>query len=212
MPGPSVAAIDVAVDPSTWAALGFALDEHDACRVGATVLRVTGAPRPALGSSGSVLPAWELRGSERGATAVDGLTTRWTTLPPAPAAEHPNTACAVDHVVVRTPDTTRTFAALEATGMVLRRVRTAGTGSRALRQGFFRHGEAIVEVVGPLQGAGDGPATLWGITVLVDDLDAAVALLGDAAGSVRDAVQPGRRIVTVRAEATHGLPLAFMDA
>ncbi|WP_354702200.1 hypothetical protein DSM112329_02554 [Paraconexibacter sp. AEG42_29] len=113
--------------------------------------------------------------------------------------------------MVSTPDTERTFAALKAVGMQLRHERTAGTGSRALRQGFFRHGEAIVEVVGPLQGAGAGPATLWGLTVLVGDLDAAVALLGERAGAVRQAVQPGRRIVTVRGEATGGLPLALMD-
>ncbi len=208
MPGPAVAAVDVALDPPTWAALGFALDGDEGSRIGATLLRLTG---PA-GADGPVLPAWTLRAAEPGPSAIDGVATRWTTLPPAPAASHPNTATAVDHVVVRTPATARTFAALEAAGMVLRRERTAGTGSRALRQGFFRHGEAIVEVVGPLQSAGDGPASLWGVTVLVDDLDAAVALLGERAGSVRDAVQPGRRIVTVRAEATGGLPLALMSA
>ncbi|MCW3041257.1 MAG: hypothetical protein JWM31_3162, partial [Solirubrobacterales bacterium] len=143
--------------------------------------------------------------------AVDGLPTRWTDEPPAAADRHANTAVGVDHVVLRTDDTGRTFAALEATGMTLRRERTAGEGARALRQGFFRHGEAIVEVVGPLVAAGKRPAALWGLTIRVADLDAAVALLGSAAGVVRDAVQPGRRIVTVRAEATAGLPLAFMD-
>jgi hypothetical protein len=208
VPGPAVATLDLALDPPTWSALGFSLDEDDGCRIGATVLRVIG---PA-GAGGPVLPAWELRAQEPGPDTLDGLATRWTTLPPAPPATHPNTATSVDHVVVRTPDTGRTFAALQAAGMQLRRERTAGTGSRALRQGFFRHGEAIVEVVGPLQGTGEGPASLWGVTVLVDDLDATVALLGDRAGAVRHAVQPGRRIVTVRAEATGRLPLAFMDA
>jgi hypothetical protein len=144
---------------------------------------------------------------------IDGLATRWTDRPPvADLVVHANTATSVDHVVIRTPDTGRTFAALQDAGMQLRRERTAGTGSRALRQGFFRHGEAIVEVVGPMQAAGDGPAAFWGITILVADLDATAALLGDRAGSVREAVQPGRRILTVRTDASGGLPLAFMDA
>lgn len=213
VPGPAVAALDLALDAAGWRALGFTVDEDGGCRIGATVLRLTG---PA-GAGAPLLPGWELRvpaGAPGGGglAVIDGLPTRWTDVPPGPAGAHPNTATSVDHVVVRTPDTGRTFAALQDAGMQLRRERTAGTGSRALRQGFFRHGEAIVEVVGPLQGAGDGPATLWGITVLAADLDAAVALLGDRAGGVRDAVQPGRRIVTVRAEATGGLPLAFMDA
>ncbi len=207
MPGPAVAAIDVALDRSTWAGLGFTLDEEGACRVGATVVRLVGTAGPGE----SVLPAWDLRAPMAGSDDLDGVRTRWTTSAAAPATSHANTAVAVDHVVVRTPDTDRTFAALQGAGMELRRERTAGTGGRALRQGFFRHGEAIVEVVGPLQAAGPGPAALWGITMLVDDLDVAVALLGERAGAVRGAVQPGRRIVTVRAEATGGLPLAFMD-
>lgn len=209
MPGPALAAVDVALDPPVWAALGFAVDDAGGtCVVGATTLNVIGA----ADEGAPLLPGWTLRGPAAATPdAVDGLPTAWTDAPPAAASPHPNTATSLDHVVLRTPDTERTFAALQATGMQLRRERTAGTGSRALRQGFFRHGEAIVEVVGPLQHAGDGPAALWGLTFLVDDLDAAVALLGAGAGSVRDAVQPGRRIVTVRAEASGGLPLAFMD-
>jgi hypothetical protein len=208
--GPAVAAVDLALAPDRWRALGFTVGDDGESRVGATTVRLIGA----AADGAPLLPAWELRGRGGAQPAtVDGLPTRWTDAPAAEAAmRHANTATAVDHVVVRTPDTGRTFAALGATGMQLRRERTAGTGSRALRQGFFRHGEAIVEVVGPLQPAGDQPAALWGVTVLVADLDAAVALLGEAAGEVRAAVQPGRRIVTVRAEATGGLPLALMDA
>lgn len=207
MPGPAVATLDLAVEPAAWRALGFTVGADGHAHVGATTLRLVG---PA--DDGVVMPGWELRAEDAGPAQLDGIPTRWTTLPPAAGDMHPNSAVAVDHVVVRTPDTARTFAALESAGMTLRRERTAGTGSRALRQGFFRHGEAIVEVVGPLVAAGDGPAALWGVTLVVGDLDAAVAQLGAAAGSVRDAVQPGRRIVTVRAEASGGLPLALMDA
>jgi hypothetical protein len=46
----------------------------------------------------------------------------------------------------------------------------------------------------------------------VSDIDACAALLGDHLGPVKDAVQPGRRIATLRHEAC-GLtvPIAFMS-
>jgi hypothetical protein len=45
---------------------------------------------------------------------------------------------------------------------------------------------------------------------VVDDLEAAAERLGDRLGRVKDAVQPGRRIATVRREAGLGVPLALM--
>jgi hypothetical protein len=55
-----------------------------------------------------------------------------------------------------------------------------------------------------------GPARLWGISFLVPDLDATAAALGDLLGTPRDAVQPGRRIATLRREANLGPAVAFM--
>jgi predicted enzyme related to lactoylglutathione lyase len=191
--GASVAAIDLAVAPADWAALGFRVDD-DACAVGATSLRLGRAP------------GWALRDAA-GDGDVDGIRTERADWPQPDAAEHANGAVSVDHVVVVTPDIARTFAALEATGMTLRRERT--TGER--RYGFFRHGECIVEVVGPLA-PGEGDASLWGLTITVADIDAAAALLGERLGAVKDAVQPGRRIATVRSDAGIGVPLALMSS
>ena len=73
-------------------------------------------------------------------------------------------------------------------------------------------GPVILEVVARAGEAGEGPASLWGFTVVVEDLDALAARLGDRLGPVKDAVQPGRRIATVRREAGLGVPLAFMSA
>ena len=56
----------------------------------------------------------------------------------------------------------------------------------------------------------DAPARFWGITVAVADIDAAAGTLGERLGAVKDAVQPGRRIATVRPEASGGLPLALI--
>ena len=56
----------------------------------------------------------------------------------------------------------------------------------------------IFEVVGSPETASDGPSTLWGITYTVADIDATAAFFGDRTGPVKDAVQPGRRITTLR--------------
>ena len=79
-----------------------------------------------------------------------------------------------------------------------RRERDAELGGRPIRQIFFRFGEVIIEVVGSPDTAGEGPSTLWGITYVVADIDVTAAFFGDRATPVKDAVQPGRRITTLR--------------
>jgi hypothetical protein len=67
---------------------------------------------------------------------------------------------------------------------------------------FHRLGPLVLEVVG----GGERPA-LWGLVVVVADLDACARELAPLLGDVRAAVQSGRRIATVRAEA--GVPVAL---
>lgn len=56
-----------------------------------------------------------------------------------------------------------------------------------------------------------GPARFWGLVLIVDDLDAAHELLGaDRISAPKDAVQPGRRIATIRTEVGLGMPVALM--
>ena len=117
-------------------------------------------------------------------------------------------------MVVVTPDFGRTAAALEAAGMPLRRIRTVG-GSRpgesgAFRQGFRRLGPAILELV-EARGAPAGPAAFWGLVVIVSDLEALGARLGDRLGTPKPAVQPGRRIASLRASAGLSPRVAFMN-
>jgi hypothetical protein len=59
----------------------------------------------------------------------------------------------------------------------------------------------------------DERARFYGIAVTVRDLDRCAALLGDALGPIGAAVQPGRRIATLRGDRV-GLPvpIAFMSA
>ena len=87
---------------------------------------------------------------------------------------------------------------MEALGEHPRRERRGELGGQPIRQIFFRFGEVIVEVVGAPAAAGDGPSTLWGITYDTADIDATAAFFGERTAPVKPAVQPGRRITTVR--------------
>ena len=188
-------------DPAAWAAAGFAVED------GATVLgtvRVRFAERT----------EWTLSGPRT--ADFDGLPTQLAgeggEAPAAPPPEHLNSAVAIDHVVVFTPSLERTIEAFEAGGVRCRRVREVGPPDQQLRQAFFRFGEVIAEVVQvPEDQAGpDGAARFWGLTITVADLDGAAADLGPLCGSIRDAVQPGRRIATLKREAGLGLPVALI--
>ncbi len=155
--------------PAAWEALGFVV-EDGIVAVGEEQLQLTGR-------GGGILSV-----TAPGVTTddPDGLTLRKGSDPSLRVA-HPNGAVAIDHVVVLTGSLDRTVAALEGAGLDLRR-RTDGMA-------FLRLGSYILEVV---ERGGD-PARFWGLVVVVEDPGAV-----PGAGPVRDAVQPGRRIATVK--------------
>jgi hypothetical protein len=118
---------------------------------------------------------------------------------------------ALDHLVVMSPDPDRTIEALGVHGIEPRRQRHTDQYGPPFTQTFFRLGRPILELIGPESPAGPEPARFYGVAFTVEDLDATSALLGDRLGRVKDAVQPGRRIATLRREASAGIPLAFMS-
>jgi hypothetical protein len=198
----------IADSPGAWRAAGFSV-EGDLCVVGSVRLRLAG-PGPARGIVG-----WSVRGAA--AVDLDGLpTTAPESAPPEVSDEpHPNGVTAIDHVVAFTPDLDRTTATLREAGFDLRRVREEPTPGGAPRQSFFRMGELILEVVEAPEGTRiaenpTGPARLWGISFLVEDLDRTAEALDGLLGEPRPAVQPGRRIATLRKEAGLGPAVAFM--
>jgi hypothetical protein len=196
---PELVSLSLADPPERWRALGFVVLDGR-MRVGDVGVE--------LGEPGDGIVGWALRGVEGGAE-LDGLP--WSASASVSAAKsdaaHPNGAVGIDHVVVLTPDFDRTAAALDAAGLGLRRVRDAG----GFRQGFRRLGPAILELVEARHGDPAAPARFWGLVVIVDDLDALAERLGDQLGPVKDAVQPGRRIATLRGSAEIGTNVAFMD-
>lgn len=200
--------LTVADAPEAWSALGFAV-EDDTCVVGDVRIRLVGS------DAGRGLVGWSVRDVE--STELDGLvTTRSNRQPPSEAPAHPNGITAIDHVVAITPALERTVVALEAAGLDLRRIREEPTPAGAPRQAFFRLGATILEVVQEPpeaieRGGGvDRPAFFWGLAFATPDLDATVAELGGRVGAIRAAVQPGRRIATLRRSAGLTLPVALM--
>lgn len=189
-----------------WRKCGFEV-EGDECGVGTVVIRFV--PEAEGGLIGWALR--DLRGTD-----LDGLPTRRADAAPgAPAGPHPNGVTRLDHVVAISPDLDRTIAALQGAGLDLRRVREEPTPAGAPRQAFFRLGEAILEVVqeppeATVRAGGDRPAFFWGLAFEAPDLDASVALLGEDVGDPRPAVQPGRRIATLRRSAGLALPVALI--
>jgi hypothetical protein len=210
MPPTTIDELTLADDPGNWAALGF--DVGDArCQIGAVRLHFTG-PQPGVG-----IAAWSLR--EITSTQLDGLPTTISEAPLPPAAPvHPNGVSAIDHVVAASPELDRSVAALQAAGLDLRRVREEPTPAGAPRQAFFRLGGEILELIQePEQvieraGGHAHPARFWGLALQVEDLDSTVERLGEHASPARAAVQPGRRIATVRRSAGLAVPLALMSA
>jgi len=205
---PSLDEIVLADDPGSWAACGFELD-GDTCMVGAVRVRLAGA------GEGRGVTGIALRDYEGG--DLDGLPASASERPPPSATlEHPNGVAGFDHLVAISPDLDRTVAALTGAGLDLRRVREEPTPAGAPRQAFFRLGEPILELVQEpadvveRSGGPDRPAFFWGLALLAPDLDATVAFLGDRAGEARDAVQPGRRIATLRRAAGLAVPVALI--
>jgi hypothetical protein len=179
-------ALGGAVGP--WAALGFAAGEDGSIEVGEVRLSFAAG-------AGSGLRGWSW--DAIGVSSLDGVPT--AAAPPAGAPEHPNGVSGIDHVVLATPDLGRTRAALDAAGLDFRRERE----TPRVRQLFYVAGPLLVEVAGPAGASdGDGPARLWGITFVAAELE--------RFGAPKDAVQPGRRIVTVPREAGLGVPVAVM--
>lgn len=197
MDGPVLEELVVGDPPEAWAELGFSLD-GDVCRIGTVRVRCAGP------EAGKGIVAWGLRGLDAGVTEIDGVPTRRVEdTPDGPLPRHSNGVTEIDHVVLLSPDLARTTTALEGLGLDVRRTREVPPDQYgfAAQQVFFRPGPVILEMIGAAEAdpnSADRPARFYGIAHTVEDLDALAEQLGDRLGRIKDAVQPGRRIATLR--------------
>jgi hypothetical protein len=209
MPATTIDELTLADEPASWAALGF-LVEGASCQLGRVRLRFAGT------DAGRGILGWSLR--ELQSAELDGLPTVRSDRPESSLAPpHPNGVASIDHIVGMSPDFERSVAALRAAGLDLRRIRDEPTAAGAPRQAFFRLGGEILELVQEPDevvaraGGPERPARFWGLALLSEDLEETALQLGEHAGEIRPAVQPGRRIATVRRSAGISVPLALMS-
>jgi hypothetical protein len=174
-------ALQIADEPQAWEGIGFAVAGGRAV-LGGVALEFVGRSR------GSGILGWTL------GSAADA---------PPPGGPHRNGAIALDHVVLLTGDFERTRDELIEQGLDLRAERN---DLRDTRMAFLRAGPTIVELVA----ARDGDTGLWGLVAVVPSVDDPAPSLAPHLGEPRDAVQPGRRIATLRSSAGISTALAFM--
>ena len=201
----ALAELSIAAPVEAWQKFGLTVAADSTARAGSVLLRFE---PPAPDREGVV--GWCLAGAPTSFADIDGLATehvedvaRQTRRPVGDLLG----IVGFDHIVVLTSSLERTCGAIEeATGEPLKRVREIG----AIRQGFHRLGEVIVEVVESPQ-VTSAKASFWGFTVNVVDLHGVCRHLGPGViGLPRAAVQPGRLIATVRSDLGLGAPLALM--
>jgi catechol 2,3-dioxygenase-like lactoylglutathione lyase family enzyme len=147
------------------------------------------------------LPRWGWTDLPSGVAAISGL--RCYAAPGSnnnKGCGHPNTAFAIDHVVLYVSDEQACVDSFAKAGISL--ARRTGDVFPDVSQLFFRPGGGtIIEV---LATKGEHAHPIWGLTLAVKDLDLAKARLGkgdELVSGIRVARQKGRRILTVRHEA-----------
>ena len=194
-------------DAARWRSIGLTVADDGLIPLIGTSLRLVAHGGDTAAPSG--ITGWALSGTPAHDDVVDGLPTEHVAAREPVFAAHALGASALDHVVVLTADLQRTSDAIAlATGCELKRIREVGE----MRQGFHRIGPGglIVELV-ERPDVPEGPASFWGLVINVDDLDAACDLLGpERISAPKDAVQPGRRIATLRGSVGLGVPIALM--
>jgi catechol 2,3-dioxygenase-like lactoylglutathione lyase family enzyme len=199
---PVLTALEIADDPAAWREAGFAVAADGTTTIGSVAIRL--APQEGRKS----ITGWSFDAID--ATEVEGIPTA-VEPPPSTTTEHPNGTLAIDHVVVLSPDVDRTIEAFTALGLEAKRERKTDSYGAPMRQVFFRSGEVILELIGGQEKHGDGPCGFFGVALTVADIDATKAQLGEHLGDPKDAVQPGRRIATVRKTLGLTTPVAVMS-
>ncbi len=205
--GPVLHTVTVTDAPESWERAGFTLVDDDQRPGAGPFVDLGGIAVAFAGNGGDAVPpiAWTFDGLATSDDHLDGIatshaatTTPFHTAPEGPT--NPNGVYHLDHAVMISPSLGRTVPTLEAAGFEVRRRRDIPQGRQ---QVFLWAGPTIIELVGPVEAdehmsVDDHPSTLWGLAMSTNDIDRAAVTLGDRLGAVKDAVQPGRRIATVR--------------
>ncbi len=215
--GPELIELTIGDSPSAWERAGFTVAD-ERVTIGSVSIRLR---EPGESGARGVI-GWTFAGLEQeSGDTIDGMPTTsviaTTSAEPSTSSHpngvgvHPNGVRAIDHVVMMTDDLERTSAALEASGFEARRRRPIPKSEPPRSQVFWWAGDVIIELVGPDTATGDRPASVWGLALTTDDIDATAAQLGELMSEPRTAVQKGRRIASLRGKTLDlSVPIAIM--
>ena len=197
--------LTIAGDPETWRSIGLTISADGLIPLFGTGLKIV----EATGPDGEGIVGWGLSGIAP-VPSIAGLPVDVVESGRPVFADHALGAVELDHVVIMTSSLEMVSDAVAgATGCELKRTRELGV----ITQGFHRIGRGglIIEIV-QHPDYDRGEAEFWGLVINVEDLDAACALLGsDRVSQPKDAVQPGRRIATIRSDVGLGTAVALMS-
>ena len=190
-------------EPSEWEKIGFA-PRDSAFQVGQVACAI-----------GATEPSWAFDIDGVGPDRLCGITTEEFAAPLSTDgfSQQPNGAFKIDHVVVVSDAPSQTKAIFEKFGLVGKGARSVGSGDSQRSQCFFWSGELLIELVGPaVEQQGASPrARIWGVTFVVDEFAALLALGGGLVSEPRDAVQAGRQIAIAGLQQELGVELAFIS-
>lgn len=203
-----ISEINLGEDPGKWEKIGFSVRSESSGKsvlLGNTKLNFINSPLSTGIISISVVG---IEGN------VDSLAfeSPQTSLPILQTSTHPNQVNRIDHLVVTTPDPDKTTAALNKAGIALRGVRKFGNTPNQTRQSFFWLGDVILELVGPDQATKGGKPEFWGLALVSSDIDETSKYLGQLCTPLKDAVQAGRKITTIKTlDQSIGTSIAIMS-
>ena len=100
--------------------------------------------------------------------------------------------------------------ALIGAGVQVEDGRIFGSPQKGMLRSAPKMGDIELELIGPESEDRSRNWDLWGLVIAVDDIDARSELLGGLLGQVKPAVQPHRRIATLKKEAELGVAIAFL--
>ena len=198
--GPTIAELHVGDDPSAWERLGFCINENRSL-IGRTEVVFSDGPKG--------IHSWVLRNSMP--SQFGPIPTTFTENPvPNPSIAHPNGSIGFHHVVLMVPAFDLGKTALSNAGVHVEQGRPFGSTEKAMLRSAPKMGDIELELIGPESEDRSRHWQLWGLVIAVDDIDETSELLGDLLGQVKPAVQPHRRIATLKKEAELGVAVAFL--
>jgi hypothetical protein len=194
----------IADKKSSWESIGFLVDSKNEVHFNEVSIKLCGdePEKYKIPSHGGIF-AWNWSGISNSLETIDGIPIlrdkgEGSSKPDTPALDHPNGVNGIDHIVLNSFNFEKTEKEMENLGVQLRQKFSPGN----LNMAFYRPRTMTIEV---LANKADKPeetqekkSFLWGITFATKDISATHTYLKDLTKPPHDAVQKGRKFMTLQ--------------